>query len=160
MDSLNQHRNICKQDISDNYRKPERASFILSFYFFSPFVEENSLSEQILPFFFFFFFSWKSCAKIQKFDHYLRICQLFLMGKNNSNKNKVLSSPTLVRANMPFFTSRNSDNVYHSLAHDSSGITGSSRAFPMKRHTYRLYFCYFSVWRMWVVERPRHYSGH
>lgn len=65
MDNLNQHRNICKQDISDNYRKPERASFILSFYFFSPFVEENSLSEQILPFFFFFFFPGNPVLKFK-----------------------------------------------------------------------------------------------
>lgn len=97
---------------------------------------------------FFFFFPGNPVQKIQKFDQYLGICQLFLMGKSNSNKNKVLPPPTLVRANIPFFTSRNSDNVYQSLTRESSGIAASSRAFPVKRDTYRLYFCYFTVWRM------------
>lgn len=53
-------------------------------------MEDDSLSDTNITFFPPRPPAQQSCAKIQKFDQYLGLWQLFLMGKSNSNKNKVL----------------------------------------------------------------------
>lgn len=73
------------------------------------------------------------------------------MGKSNSNKNKVPLPPPL-KENIPVFMPRISDNTCQSPAPESPGVTAASRAFPRKRHMYRLYFYYSTVWRMRVGE--------
>lgn len=88
--------------------------------------------------------------KKSKFPIFFQISEkvrIFQWGKATVTGTKFPPLP-LLRENIPVFVPKISENIYQSPAPESPGVTAASRAFPRKRHMYRLYFYYSSVWRM------------